>query len=201
MTIIDKELNPLPFDINNFINIETNIHIKNNENIDNLNINNLLINKEPEQQHNINNFDIDNNEINTLDFSIENTYEDQFYNIIYRNNIIIDKEIDTVINKYVNLNEIEPFLDIFFEKYDKYNNKRTFFWLILSLYYVNEQELFDFVYTLLCYSKNYNIYNNNQSYNSLKKLEKKELLELLKDYINNNRINFIFFLLYFQHYF
>lgn len=201
MTIIDKELNPLPFDINNFINIETNIHIKNNKNIDNLNINNLLINKEPEQQHNINNFDIDNNEINTLDFIIENTYEDQFYNIIYRNNIIIDKEIDTVINKYVNLNEIEPFLDIFFEKYDKYNNKRTFFWLILSLYYVNEQELFDFVYTLLYYSKNYNIYNNNQSYNSLKKLEKKELLELLKDYINNNRINFIFFLLYFQHYF
>lgn len=213
MSIDNKEFTCAPFDINNFININTNIHCNNNENIGNLNINNLLINNE---ENNINNLkdepniidnnenDIDNikyEEINTIDFIIEKSYEEQFYNIIYRNNIIIDKNTDTIINKYVNLNKITPYLDNFFEKYEKYNNQRNFFWLILSLFYIEELDLFDFVYTLFNYSKNYNIYNKYYTYNSLKKLKKDDLLIILKEFINLNRINFIFFLLYFKHYF
>jgi len=140
-------------------------------------------------------------EIEQIDFKLDNCSYEQFNNIIYRNNIVIDKELDNVINKYTNLDTIDEPYATFFETYEEYNKNRNFFWIVISLYCISENELFDFTYTLLNHSVLYDLYTQNYSYNSLKLLYKNSLLKLLKDYINMNKMNLLFFLIYFKFYF
>jgi len=149
---------------------------------------------------NIFNNNIGNTENNSFKLNKEISHNILF-NILYRYDINIDNNIKYIIDKFFNLNEIdEPYKSIF-QNYMIFDKNNNLFWIILSLYFIKELELKEFLVSLIEYSNTCNIYQNTIYINDLKNKNKDDLIYILKDYINLSNLHMICFLRFFLYVF
>jgi hypothetical protein len=141
----------------------------------------------------LNNIDDLNIEQNLYKFNC-NINQNILFNILYRYDININNDIIDIIDKYFNLNNIDEPYNSIFQNYIIQDKNYNLFWITLSLYFINTLDLYEFLLSLFNISHKCNIYNNNFNINTIKKMNKNELIQLLKDYINISNLHMICFI-------
>jgi hypothetical protein len=121
------------------------------------------------------------------------------FNILYRYDIDINNDIHLIIDKFFNLNDIEEPYNSIFQNYMIFDTNNNLFWITLTLYFINQLDLCEFLLSLFDYSLQLNIYNKKIYYNDLKKKNKDELIKELKYYIDISNLHMICFLKFFLH--
>lgn len=91
------------------------------------------------------------------------------FNILYRYDIDINNDIHLIIDKFFNLNDIEEPYNSIFQNYMIFDTNNNLFWITLTLYFINQLDLCEFLLSLFDYSLQLNIYNKKIYYNDLKK--------------------------------
>lgn len=139
--------------------------------------------------------------------SIFTNSETIFLNIINKYDIILDENYKNIKDNYYNENFNNQYKNYFklFNKYYYLKNDINIIYYIILLYYIDEKLLINFIrfYTskLLNY-KDFNISNKKIiTFDTLKNLNKIDLITYLKKIIDTNYKSFLFFILCFQIYF
>lgn len=123
------------------------------------------------------------------------------FNLLYRYNINIDSDTNNIIHKYFNLNDIDKPYDTLFQKYIIYDKNNNLFWITLSLYFISQLDLAEFLYSLFNICNKCEIYNTKFYYNELKNKDKEQLINIIKDFIEISNLHMICFLKFFLHIF
>lgn len=139
--------------------------------------------------------------------SIFTNSETIFLNIINKYDIILDENYKNIKDNYYNENFNNQYKNYFklFNKYYYLKNDINIIYYIILLFYIDEKLLINFIrfYTskLLNY-KDFNISNKKIiTFDTLKNLNKIDLITYLKKIIDTNYKSFLFFILCFQIYF
>jgi hypothetical protein len=129
-----------------------------------------------------------------------------FLNFINSYDIILDSNYNIIKDIYNNVNKnnkhtYEPYLNLF-NKYDTFKSDINFIYYIIILYYMDDKLLLNYIRFYSSKLNNFKLIKFDKliNYCELNNYNKSELIEYLKNLIDNNSDNLLFFIITFQNY-